>query len=60
MIRSVGLVGLGAIGTPLASALFGKFKENFFLIADAKHERKLKKQNVYINGLLFAPSIITD
>jgi len=53
----IGLIGLGAIGSPLANLLYEKYRDRFVLLANDEIAEKLK--NVYINGKIFNPRIIT-
>lgn len=54
------LIGLGAIGTPIAHRLFLEYGDDFFLIADDKRKMRLQAKPIHINGDLFQPQIHTD
>ena len=56
MNNYISLIGLGAVGGPLADLLFRKYNENFILLSSEKFIHTLN--NVYINGLSFCPTIV--
>lgn len=56
-INKVGLIGLGAIGAPLAIALNNSIKENFYIIANGKRKERLEK-GVLINNQLYYFNIL--
>ena len=56
----IALIGLGAIGVPLAHKLYAKYGNDFVLLADRHHAQKLRKDNIYINGDAFSPKIVCD
>ena len=56
----IALIGLGAIGVPIAHKLQEKYKEDFLLIADAARKSKLREKNIHINGELFTPTIVSE
>lgn len=55
----ISLIGLGAIGVPLANLLYKKYGDNFVLLSDEAHASKLKKNKIYINDEIFSPKIAT-
>ena len=57
---TTGLMGLGAIGTPIAHKLYGKYQNDFFLIADEERRSILLENPIYINDDLFAAQIYSD
>ncbi len=59
-IKTAAVIGLGAIGIPLAHLLYEKIGEDFFLLSDEKHAVKLRSNTIYINGKEFSPCIVTD
>lgn len=56
----VGLIGLGAIGTPIADKLYNKYSDRFVLIANDFFKKQLLAQEMYINGQSFRPEIVSD
>ena len=55
----IALIGLGAIGSPLAHRLYCRYKDRFILLSSEEIARELKKQPIYINGSVFSPRIVT-
>ena len=55
----IGLIGLGAIGAPLAEMLYKKYGSRFVLISDDKHAGRLTSGRIRINGDKFDPKVIT-
>ena len=56
----ISLIGLGAIGTPLAHLLYKKYQSEFILLADEQHAKKLREKDISINGDKFAPGIVDN
>jgi 2-dehydropantoate 2-reductase len=56
----IALIGLGAIGVPIAHKLQSEYKDSFFLIADEERKRKLREKSIHINGELFIPNVISE
>lgn len=57
---SVGLIGFGAIGTPIAHKLYNKYHDRFILIASGKRREKLQNQEITINGEKFHPTVVSS
>lgn len=58
MDKYVSLIGLGAVGAPLANILYKEFKDDFVLLSSKDFLFTLK--NVYVNGRKFEPKIVTN
>ena len=56
---SVALIGLGAIGTPIAHKLYCSYKDSFALVASGKRRERLEASNMTINGEEFSPKIVS-
>lgn len=41
--NNIGLIGLGAIGAPLAIAFNNCYQDHFFIIAEGKRKKEFKK-----------------
>lgn len=52
----ISLVGLGAVGAPLADILYKKYAEDFILLSSENFLSTL--ENLYINGQKFDPQIV--
>ena len=48
-IRTIGILGAGAVGSYLVMALSGKFKENLWIIANGERKERLEKNGLNIN-----------
>lgn len=59
-IQHVALIGLGAVGTVLATRLQQNMPDGFSVIADAERQQKLRRDGIYLNGkrydFTFTPS----
>lgn len=55
---TVGLIGLGVIGSPIANILYKHYGNNFYLIANNERKNKLQRQKIVINHEPFAPNIV--
>ena len=56
----IGLIGLGAIGTPIAHKLFKKYGKDFCLIASEDIKKMLLSKDIIVNGEVIAPNIYSD
>ena len=56
----IALIGLGAIGVPIADKLFQKYRDDFLLIADNERKAQIKNRNIQINHRLFNPQIVSE
>ena len=56
----IGLIGLGAIGTPIAHKLFKKYGNDFCLIASEDIKKMLLSKDIVVNGEVIAPNIYSD
>ena len=54
------LMGLGAVGTPLANLLYKQYGDNFILLSSKDFLHTLTNRPIYINGELFAPRIVSE
>ena len=54
--KYIALIGLGAVGAPLADLLFKKYKKDFVLLSSKVFLPTL--ENIYINGDEFLPKIV--
>ena len=54
----IGLIGLGAIGAPLAEMLYKEYGDKFVLVSDDRHSGWLKSGRIRINGAPFNPKVL--
>ena len=55
-----GLIGLGAIGTPIAHKQFMYYKDEFVLLASEEIKQMLSAQKIHVNSDLVNPLILSD
>lgn len=60
MIERVGIVGAGAVGSSLGSALYSKHGEKFCFVARGARAEKLKKTGITVNGEKLRPDIYSE
>lgn len=60
MEGTIGVIGLGVIGAPIAHKLYKWNKNRFVLIASGNRKEKLINNRITINNEEFAPQIISD
>lgn len=58
MKKYISLIGLGAVGAPLADLLHKKYKEDFVLLSSYDFLPTL--MNLYVNGEVFNPTIVSE
>lgn len=59
-IKSVGLIGMGAIGTVYGKILYNHFHDDFKVIADSSRKEKLQKSGFTLNKETFFPKVISE
>lgn len=59
MNEYIGLIGLGAIGIPIAHKLYKEYGDHFVLIASGERKKRLEDK-MYVNNELFSPMVISD
>lgn len=60
MNGTVGLIGLGVIGVPIAQKLFQWNPGRFVLIASGERRKRLESKEYYINDELFSAKVVSD
>lgn len=60
MKPKIALIGLGAIGAPLADLLYRKYKESFVLLSSKEFLHTLTNKELIINSQTFSPRIVSD
>ncbi|WP_312702271.1 ketopantoate reductase family protein [Sedimentibacter sp.] len=59
-IKTVALIGMGAIGTVYGNLLNNAYGSDFMVIADKSRKEKLKKTGFTLNGKTFYPEIVSN
>jgi phenylacetate-CoA ligase len=57
---NIGLIGLGAIGSPIADKLFSKYGNDFCLIASGERYERFVSDKLFINDRPFTPKMISS
>lgn len=60
MIKRIGIVGAGAIGCSLGSALYHVYRDNFCFIAKGNRAEKLRKSGIIVNGEKMYPKVYSE
>lgn len=60
MDKYVALIGLGAVGVPIANHLFKQYKGDFILLSSKDFLYTLTDKDIYINNELFQPDILSE
>lgn len=60
MIEHVGLIGAGAVGCSLGSALHEKYGDRFCFVARRKRAERLRAEGIIVNGIQMYPSIYSE
>ena len=58
--KRIALIGLGAIGAPIADIIWHRYGENFGLIASGKIRQQIENANYNIYNKIFSPNIISN
>lgn len=60
MDKHIALIGLGAVGVPIANILFKHYGDDFILLSSKDFLYTLVEKDIYINNELFSPIIVSD
>lgn len=60
MIRNIGMVGAGSVGSMLISYLYQADKEHFYLLAKGNRAKRLEEKGVSINECTMKPKVYSD
>lgn len=60
MIRNIGIIGAGSVGSTLISYLYPVYREHFFLIATGKRAEHINEKGLFINNQVIKPAIYSD
>ena len=58
-IKTVALIGMGAVGTVYGNLLFKRYGKDFAVIADDSRKEKLRKNGFALNGYTFYPEVVS-
>ncbi len=60
MIKNIGVVGAGSVGSVLISRLYPAYKEHFCLLASGDRSERLRKSGICINDETLTPTVCSD
>lgn len=60
MIKNIGIVGAGSVGSVLISHLFPAYPDNFYLLATGDRAERMRKNGLSINDQTLKPNIYSD
>lgn len=60
MIKNIGVVGAGSVGSVLISYLCPAYKDNFYLLASGERAKRLKESGICINDQTLTPLVCSD
>lgn len=60
MDKYIALIGLGAVGVPIANLLFKRYNDNFVLLCSKEFLHTITDKDIYINNELFQPQVISE
>lgn len=60
MIKNIGVIGAGSVGSILISHLFLAYPDNFYLLASGERAERMRKNGLSINDRTLKPTIYSD
>lgn len=60
MIKKIGVIGAGSVGSVLISKLYPAYGDDFYLLATNERAERLKKNGLSINDHVFHPQVYCD
>lgn len=60
MIKNIGVIGAGSVGSVLISLLYPAYKDNFYLLASGDRAERLRKSGICINDQTLTPLVYSD
>ena len=57
MIKNIGLIGAGAVGSMLISYLYPKYQDNFYILATGHRAERMAAKGVCINNQTYFPQV---
>lgn len=59
-IKTIALIGMGAVGTVYGNALYKRYGSDFAVVSGKSRKEKLKEQGFTLNGNTFHPNIFSE
>ena len=60
MIKTVGIIGAGSVGSALMYEMYSRDPENVYLLATGERAERLKSKGISVNNEVFEPKIYSD
>lgn len=60
MIKNIGIVGAGSVGSMLTSYLYLKDKEHFYLLAKSARAKRLAEMGISVNDQMLYPQVYSE
>lgn len=60
MIKTVGLVGAGSVGSALMHEMYSKDSNNVYLLAKGERAERLQSKGIAVNNNIFFPKVYSD
>lgn len=60
MIKTVGLIGAGSVGSSLLYQMYHKDPENVYVLARGERAERLSSKGVFVNNQVFNPKVYSD
>lgn len=60
MIKTIGIIGVGSVGSCLAKEMYEKDGENIYVIARGERGKRIRESGLKVNDEIFYPKILDD
>jgi len=60
MIKTIGVIGAGSVGSALISELHSRDPENLYVVATGERAERMREKGINVNGNTFFPQIYSD
>ena len=60
MIKTVGLIGAGSVGSSLMYEMYRRDPDNVYLVATGERAERLNEKGIFVNNEVFNPTIYSD
>jgi len=60
MIKTIGVIGAGSVGSALISKLYKNDPENIYIVADGERAARMREKGIDVNGTTIYPQIYSD
>ena len=60
MIKTVGIIGAGSVGSALMYEMYSRDPENVYLLATGERAERLRTKGISVNNEVFNPTVYSD